>query len=241
MPFGKKMSTSKPSTDESATANDLQKTDNTVEVPTANIPVADVRSVSPGSVIGGSKLWILTLLCLIFAIGLVWWSIPDKGHQILIRFPEGHGLEAEDVVNFRGIDVGIVEKVELIGDLSAVEVTVKLKEFASPLAREGTRFWIVRPSLSLSGVSGLETAVGNKYIGLLPGQPDASPVSRFEGLATAPPDALESAGMEIIIRGAQRYSVSEGAPISCRGVDVGRVLSVGLSQDTSRGHPSQDF
>ena len=214
--------------------DDSVKTDSGQSSKQPQIPVANIEpaKLSAKDLFGGSKMWLLTLACLLIAIGVVWWSMPDRGLMISIRFPEGHGLKAEDAVRFRGIDVGVVESVELNSDLSAIDVKVALKKFAEPLAHEGTRFWIVRPSLSFSGISGLDTAVGHKYIGLIPGDPSAPRQFRFEGLPSPPPDALESEGMEIILRGEKRYSVSEGSPLNCRGVDVGRVLSVGLSQDS---------
>ncbi|MEM7455050.1 MAG: MlaD family protein [Planctomycetota bacterium] len=199
-----------------------------------NIPVA---MTAPGEfswsdLFQGSRMWLLTLACLALAIGIVAWSLPGKGIEITIHFPEGHGLTADDAVRFRGIDVGVVEEVKLNRELSGVDVTVNLFPFAEPLAREGTRFWIVRPELSLAGgISGLETAVGHKYIGLIPGEMNAPATTAFSGLAGSPPDAMENRGMEIILRGERRYSVTEGSPVSCRGVIVGRVLSVGLSQD----------
>jgi paraquat-inducible protein B len=179
----------------------------------------------------GTYMWVVALICLLIAIGLVAWTLPERGINIDIHFPEGHGLESEDAVRFRGIDVGIVEEVQLNADLTGVDVRVNLKPFAQELAREGTRFWIVRPELSLAGISGLDTAVGHKYIGLLPGEPDAVFQRSFQGLAVSPPDAFAVGGMEIIIRGDRKHSVSTGAPVTCRGVEIGRILSVGLSQD----------
>ncbi len=72
---------------------------------------------------------------LLLAIALVWWSLPERGIAIDIHFPEGHGLEAEDTVRYRGIEVGVVEKVELNSELSGVDVKVNLK----PSAESPTR------------------------------------------------------------------------------------------------------
>jgi hypothetical protein len=196
-------------------------------------PVADVQSkVSFGDLFDGSKFWLLTLACMILAIGLVWWSLPARGIEVVIHFPEGHGLEAEDVVRFRGIDVGQVEKVSLNPKLDAVDVTVQLKPFAKSLAREGTRFWIVRPELSIRGISGLDTAVGHKYVGLIPGEEGGSFQSEFRGLEDSPPDALSENGIELIFRGEKSHSVVSGSPVTFRGVEIGRILSVGLSSDS---------
>ena len=198
-----------------------------------SVPVANVQSGNVGLAewFKGAYMWLVALGCLIVALGVAWWSLPQQGVQINIHFPEGHGLETEDAVRFRGIDVGVVEEVTLNSELSGVDVKVNLLPFAEPLAREGTRFWIVRPEFGLGGVSGLETAVGHKYIGLIPGEPDGQWKSEFEGLAGSPADALESPGVEIILRGQKRRSVTVGSPVSYRGVIVGRILSVGLSQD----------
>ena len=110
-----------------------------------------------------------------------------------------------------------------------------LKPFAKQLAREGTRFWIVRPEVSLTEISGLETAVGHKYIGLLPGTDDAKSQYKFEGLSEEPPDADADEGFEIIIRGQKRHSITPGSPVTCRGVEVGTVLSVALSKSAALG------
>jgi paraquat-inducible protein B len=197
------------------------------------IPIAVVgpSRISFSDMLRGSYMWLVALLCLVVAIGVAWWSMPEQGIKITIRFPDGHGLAVEDAVRFRGIDVGIVEEVKLNRELSGVDVLVNLSSFAEPLAREGTRFWIVRPKLGLGGISGLETAVGNKYIGLIPGDPEGAWQSSFDGLADVPPDALENRGIEILLQGERRSSVTAGSPVTYRGVVIGRVLSVGLSPD----------
>jgi paraquat-inducible protein B len=180
---------------------------------------------------GSSYMWVVALVCLSVSIGVVWWSLPHAGLQMTVHFPDGHGLAVEDNVRFRGIDVGVVESVELNQELSGVDVSINLFSFAEHLARAGTRFWIVRPQLGFGGVSGLETAVGSKYITLLPGPVDGAGQLDFQGLSDAPPDSLETSGIEILLRGDDRNSVTEGSPVSYRGVDIGRVLSVGLSPD----------
>lgn len=197
------------------------------------IPSAKVQDVQPGflGTLAASYMWLLTLICLTTAIGLVWRSMPSQGVQIRIHFPDGHGLEPEDTLRHRGIEVGVVESVQLNHELVGVDVTVNLKPFAEPLAREGSRFWIVRPQLSLGGISGLDTAVGHKYIGVLPGEASGPGKVRFEGMANAPPDSTNSPGIEIILQGEHRYGLNAGSPVSHRGVIVGRVLAVELSQN----------
>ncbi|MCA9038396.1 MAG: MCE family protein [Planctomycetaceae bacterium] len=198
-----------------------------------NIPKAIVRdsSGSPSALVRASKMWWVTLVCLVLAVWMTWQSIPVHGPLITIIFPEGHGLKTGDFVRHRGIEVGQVETVALSDDLSRITATVVLTPEAAGLAREGTRFWIVRPQVSLSGISGLETAVGAKYIGVSPGETGAGYQAHFEGLAYAPPDEETGQGIDVVLRSDSTHGINAGAPVTWRGVDVGQVLSVGLSPD----------
>ena len=183
------------------------------------------------AMLAGSRLWWLALGCLILAVGLVVYSMPAGGTHVHIHFPQGHGLKAEDAVRYRGIDVGVVESIHLTRDMDAVDVHVQFFPTAKRLAVEGTRFWIVRPKLSISGVSGLETAVGHKYIEVQPGDPGQPRKRQFEGLANAPVDNGDAQGIEILLQADARHSVNVGSAIHFRGVDIGSILSVQLAPD----------
>jgi hypothetical protein len=177
-----------------------------------------------------SRMWLVTLACLALAVGLTWHSLDAPGHEIVIRFPEGHGLKPGDVLRYRGIDIGHVESVQLNQALEGIDVNAVLDSSASAIACEGSRFWIVRPQLDFTGVSGLETAVGAKYIAVIPGHTKTKQ-SQFEGLSGRPPDGLGRDGIEIILRGDHRFGVHAGSPLTWRGVEVGQVLSSSLSPD----------
>lgn len=200
---------------------------------TTSFPVADIREVRAvtSALFLRSKLWWVTVACFLLAFWLTWSSIPSVGPSITIQFPDGHGLKAGDVLRHRGIEAGVVESVALSDDLSQITATVTLTPGAAGLAREGSRFWIVRPQLSLAGVSGLDTAVGAKYIGVSPGDPDAPQQSRFEGLGAAPPDENSGEGIDVVLRSDSKHGVTVGAPVTWRGVDVGQILSINLSPD----------
>jgi len=155
--------------------------------------------------------------------------------EIEIRFREGHGLQVGDELRHRGIVVGEVSSVELNEDLAGVTVKVRLVESAQRLARAGSQFWIERPDVSLTGVRGLETLVGGRYLAILPGPPEAEPLTTFDGLETAPiTNERMEGGLEITLEGRHRRGVRAGAPVSYRGQQIGHIVSVGLSLDGSR-------
>ena len=149
----------------------------------------------------------------------------------MIEFPQGHGLKPGDALRYRGIDIGYVSKVELSGSLSGVEVHIELDQAADSVARQGSRFWIVRPQIDLTGVSGLETAVGSKYVAVIPGDAAGPVERRFQGMANRPPDSLGDAGIEIVLRGDDRYGLGPGTPVTWRGVEVGQVIDSRLAPD----------
>ena len=202
----------------------------------SSLPVADVRRRESNGIFGlvqRSKFWWLTLLCVIVAAVLTWFSTGTSGPEIVIHFDEGHGIKAGDALRHRGIDVGQVVSVDLNADLSGIDVRVRLSSAAAGLARDGSRFWIVRPQLSLTAVSGLDTALGAKYIAVDPGELTGTQKREFDGLPAAPPDGLHHDGLELVLRGADRRGLSIGSPVTYRGIDVGMILAVQLSPDAN--------
>ena len=201
--------------------------------PSAQFPVAEIREAPEVQKIFVSKMWWGTLVCAIIALGLAWRSMPTDGPQLTIEFPQGHGLKAGDALRHRGIDVGIVQTASLKSDLNGIQVVVELNPEAECLRREGSRFWVVRPRVGLAGIEGLETVVGARYIAVSPGPSAAARQTAFDGLVMAPPDEFSGEGLELMLRAEARSGLNPGAPITWRGVQVGQVLSVGLSPDAS--------
>ena len=154
--------------------------------------------------------------------------------EITIYFANGHGLTIGDELRHRGIMVGEVTSVDLDKNLAGVSVRVRLASSASDLARAGTHFWVERPRIGFSGIRGLETIVGGRYLGVLPGPPNAPPRDQFTGLENAPV-AVErvAGGLEIVLDSPHRYGVDAGAPLTHRGVEIGTILAVGLASDAA--------
>ena len=177
-----------------------------------------------------SGLWLVPLLVAVLVGALFYSAWMQRGIPVEIRFSEGHGLKTGDALRHRGIVVGRVRSVSLDSDLRSIRVDLRLEPGSRDLARSGSRFWIVRPELDLSGASGLETVIGANYLRVIPG--DGSPAYRFEGLDEAPILALlESGGLELDLRTANRGGLRRGAPVMFRQVVVGRILSVGVAPD----------
>lgn len=176
------------------------------------------------------QLWILPVLTAALTAGLVVAYFQERGHAIAIRFQDGYGLKAGDYVKYRGITVGVVDDLELASTLDHVDVHVRLRPDAKTIAVDGSRFWIVRPQVSLSGPTGLETVLGAKYISVIPG--GGSSQSRFVGLEAAPLlDLNEPGGVNVILTASSAGSLVPGAFVSYRQVAIGVILGVGHAPD----------
>lgn len=174
-------------------------------------------------------LWLLPLAALLLAVVLGWQAWGRRGPLIQLRFAEGHGLKAGDSVRHLGIVVGRVADLRLRADRGGVEVEVQLDAGARSLAAVGSRFWIVRPHFGLDAVEGLDTLVGDRYVGVLSG--DGPAQHEFEGLSQAPvPDSL-APGLDVTLEGRGRGSLRPGSPVTYRGIEVGSVITVGLASD----------
>lgn len=182
-----------------------------------------------------TKIWILSGACLLIAIVLVVSAIEPSGPEIRISFREGHGIQAGNRIQYRGIEVGTVTSVELVrvgGPEDHVQVVAELRPDAASFAKVRSEFWIVRPQVSLSRVAGLETVVGARYIGALPGDPDGIDKTEFEG-RESPLTMSDQDAVDIRIRFAKGHGLAVGDPVRHRGIVVGEVTTVGLNEDLS--------
>jgi paraquat-inducible protein B len=181
--------------------------------------------------------WLALVGLAILTSGLVAWAGQrrlDRGAQVRVSFHAAHGLKHGSPVRCRGVRVGTVQQVVLAEGLAGVEVVVRLSPEAASLARGGSRWWIAHPVLDWSqGVRGLDTALGDAYLEVLPG--DGEPARAFRG-DEAPPQPAPPPGSRSVRVWARhrRGGLRPGAPVTCRGIAVGRVQGVALAADGQR-------
>jgi paraquat-inducible protein B len=193
-------------------------------------PVARVELPQPRSF-----AWVLPVAALALAVflGIQTWGTP--GTRIIVRAEAGHGIEAGDTLRYRGIEVGVIEEARLSSDLGAVVFEVRLGPGSEAIARAGSRFWVVRPRLSLDGVTGLDTVVGARHLSVDPGPVHGRRQTEFLALAEAPViERLEPGGLELTLEAPRRFGLAPGAPVTYRQSTIGQLLSVGLSSDATR-------
>ncbi len=175
-------------------------------------------------------VWSVPIAALILITYLVLRTILTGGTSITITFPSAEGItgKAEIPVRYRGLEVGTVQSVELREDLGGVVMRVSMKRDVTHALRTGTRFWIVQPS-PLSG--SLSSLLAGPHLAMEPGP--GRPARHFTGLLRPPLEEPAGPGVTVVARAPRSEGVSQGAPVTFRGLDVGRVL--GATLDSASG------
>ena len=148
---------------------------------------------------------------------------------VRIQFKNGRGLVAwRTEVRYLGVPVGLVENVET-GN-GSVTATVRFDNGHEALRRKGSIYSVVRPNISLQGITGLETLVSGVYIECIPGDSTAT-TDFFVGRSTIESEEILHGGLTLKLT-APETPITAGAPIVYRGITVGRVVEKNLSSDS---------
>ncbi len=200
-----------------------------VNQPTArtNLPAATIKKNHLSLL-----LWLIPAGALALCAWFIYHDFISSGPVITIYFQNGEGLEDQEIgVRYRGATIGAVKSVELAPDAQHVKVRARLSAFAANLARDGSRFWIVRPEFSVGAISGLRTIISGDYITLEPGSGPRTNV--FVGDEKAPL-AEEPGALQITLLADEVNSLQEQSPIFYRGVPVGEILYFQLAPDAHK-------
>jgi len=192
------------------------------------VPVSEVAQARRHRV---SAVWIVPILAALVGIGIVVQQEMNEGPAIRIYFRSAEGVEAgKTSVKYKDVEIGKVETVALSEDYSRIVVTAKIEKSAEKLMVGGARFWVVKPRVSLSGVSGISTLLSGNYIRFEPGT-SGRPERVFTGLDTPPPVTSEVPGRVFLLRADTLGSLGAGSPVYYRRLNVGQVISYALADD----------
>ncbi len=176
-----------------------------------------------------SLVWLVPLVAALIGLSMLLRAWQETGPSIEIRFETAAGLSAgKTPVQYRDVIVGSLTELELSEDRSGVIATVELDRGGEAFTREDTRFWVVRPRIGASGVSGLETLLSGGYIAADPGTSTTTSES-FEGLESPPQIIYDQAGSRFRVEAEDLGSLSVGSPVYYRKVPVGQVVSYELA------------
>ena len=199
--------------------------DTNTESPAAGLPEAAVERKRRFSLI-----WLIPIVAAIAGAFLIYKTFAERGPLVTIVFEAASGIEpGKTPVKYRDVQLGVVEKVTLSEDFKQVIVNARMDKSAEDQLREGTQFWIESARITAAGVSGLGTLLSGAYIVMRPGE--GKPTHNFTALDTPPVYQVDLPGKRYVLRADRLGSVSAGAPIYFRGIQVGSILGHKLDDD----------
>jgi paraquat-inducible protein B len=176
-----------------------------------------------------SFVWIIPLIAAAIAVYLGYRTLVEQGPLVTITFNNSEGLAVgQTQVKYKWVALGTLESIDLSPDNSHVVVKVRMNNVGTRFLTTHARFWVVRPRLSVTNLSGLDTLVSGSYIGIDPGAPGGRYDTHFTGLEEPPGVRSDEPGSTYVLHADSVGSLSSGSPVFYRDVVVGEVLGYDL-------------
>lgn len=176
-----------------------------------------------------TSIWIVPFIALIIAGWLAYQYFAELGPEIRIIFPKNEGLIAgQSQVKFRNVPVGKVTKILIKEDTQGVIVVVRMIKDAEPYMTERAKFWIVKPEVGISGVSGLDTLISGTYIDVFS---EKGGTYKKEHIGLTQPYRNIRGGEYFHLTSSEGDNVVVGTPIYYKNLKIGQVeyFNLGLN------------
>ncbi|OYV20153.1 MAG: paraquat-inducible protein B [Methylococcaceae bacterium NSM2-1] len=175
-------------------------------------------------------IWLLPLCALLVSAWLIYKTVSEKGPEITINFPSADGLEIDKTkIKYLDVEIGKVTDIAINKDMKTIDVTAEMHKESSGYLTKNTQFWVVRPQIGLSGVTGLGTLMSGAYIAIKPEK--GKKERHFKGLDTPPILETDAQGKRFILETTNLGSMGPGTQISFHGINVGEVLNYELANN----------
>ncbi|NYT70136.1 intermembrane transport protein PqiB [Pusillimonas noertemannii] len=204
----------------------------TAQGPAGHAPAPNVK---PRRKAGISWIWLVPLVAVVVGLSLLVRGWMSVGPTITISFESAEGLEVgQTKIRYKDVVVGVVKDIRISQDRSTVLVKAQLNRDGSRYyTQESARYWVVRPRLGISGVSGLGTLLSGAYISVDAPKDAASGdvVTTFKGLEIPPEITSSREGRRVTLLTRDLGTLDIGSPVYFRRIKVGQVIGYNLAED----------
>lgn len=211
-----------------------------IDKPTPGVPGGQNDELSVGPALrdeviivekeGFSKIWIVPIVALLVGLWLGYQQYLHRPVTVFVHFASGDGIVVgKTEVKYEGIKVGTIKDMVVEEDLSGVKAELEMDYRTHTYLVEGTQFWLVKPEVSFSGVTGLDTLVSGNYVGMKVG--NGASRREFEALESVPPPDDSTPGLHLLLTAKDLGSLHVGSPVLYRKITVGMVSQYALQPD----------
>jgi len=178
-----------------------------------------------------TSIWIVPFIALMIAGWLAYQYFSQLGPEIRIVFPKNEGLQAgQSHIKYKDVPIGVVKRIELQEDGNGVTVIARMDKDMEAYLNDDTRFWIVKPEVGFTGVSGLETLISGTYINMYT-QKGGKFKTKFHGMSHAYRKIND--GEYFHLNAPVGYNIRKGTPLYFKNIKVGQVEYMNISLDGS--------
>lgn len=176
-----------------------------------------------------SPVWLIPIVAAGLVAYLGYSSFENRGPTVTLVLATAEGLTVDETrVEHKSVPLGTVEGITLAPDMKSVIVKVRMVGGTKAMLTDHARFWVVRPRLSAGSLTGIETLVSGAYIEVDPGEPGGKKQQEFTALAQPPGRESDEPGRVFVLKAKRLGTLSAGAPLYYRDVEVGEVLGYEL-------------
>jgi len=173
---------------------------------------------------------LLPFIALCIGAILFFQIVQEQGKMITITFSNGAGLVADKTpIRYQGLQIGVVKKVNFTDNMQKVKVEANIYSEATEVLKENTKFWLVQPSVSLAGISGLDSLVSGNYITLQPGDGDSE--DEFIAEEQGPIAQVNPGDLLIHLISDDLGSISIGASVYFKKMPVGKIYDYRFNKE----------
>ncbi len=183
-----------------------------------------------------TSIWIVPIMAFLISMWLAYQYFAKLGPEIKISFKNNSGLSAnQSYIKYRDVSIGVVKDISLDENGKGVIVTARINKEAERFLNDSTKFWIVKPEVGTSGITGLDTLISGTYIQMYAQSKQSDAVKKqFVGLEKPYIDRNNDTGYRYHLSAPDSRNLHAGSPVYYRKLRVGEVEQVALSKDGQR-------
>lgn len=179
-----------------------------------------------------SAIWLLPIIAALTGAGMFYEEWQSRGQIITISFENALGLEVNTTrVKYKNVDIGTLEDIQISESGDGIIAEVLIESDMTRFLHADSQFWVVRPRVGSSGISGINTLLSGAYINLEVGTAERFSDS-FVGLETPPIASPNAKGLKLNLMSSGGKLLQEGNPVLYRGFAVGVVETVNFDVDS---------
>ena len=153
------------------------------------------------------------------------------GIPMTLQLASGEGIvPGKTKVMFRGLKVGVVRTININDDqFHTVTASILLDPRAEGILRENSRFWVIRPQVSIEGIKHLNTLITGAYITFQVG--DGGRQDHFIVDSAPMPKPYLRPGTRFTLLSSDPGTLKIGAPLLYKKREIGEITDINFSND----------